>query len=134
MSKVVIDTNVLIDFLAGRRDCSELFFKASGVLVPLVVIGEFLAGLSDTRADAARRNALELFLAMSSVEKITFTEETAQWYASIHRQLRQAGTPIPQNDVWIAAQTLEHGAVLCTRDGDFRAVANLRIVEDTITP
>ena len=47
---------------------------------------------------------------------------------------QKAGTPIPQTDVWIAAKTLEHGAELCTRDGDFRAIANLRIVEDFVAP
>ena len=52
----------------------------------------------------------------------------AAFYASVRRQLKRAGTPIPQNDIWIAAQTLEHGAALCTRDADFKAVANLRLV------
>lgn len=128
--RIVIDTNVIIDFIAGRRDYSKLFFKASSVFVPLVVLGEFQAGLSDSRADTAGRKALERFLAMPSVKKITLTDETAQWYGVIHRQLKKAGTPIPQNDVWIAAMAMEHGAVLCTRDGDFRAVANLRIASE----
>ena len=100
MSSIVIDSNVLIDVMNGCGDYAARLGKADEVLVPLIVLGEPLA------------------------------EETVGFYASVRRQLKRAGTPIPQNDIWIAAQTLEHGAALCTRDADFKAVANLRLVPE----
>ena len=130
VKQIVVDTNVLIDVLNGQGNFAALLGRAARVLVPTIVLGELHAGFSDTRADHAKRKAVERFLAISSVEIVTISEETVGFYATIHRQLRKAGTPIPQNDVWIAALAMEHGAVLCTRDADFKAVANLRIVPE----
>ena len=130
MSSIVIDSNVLIDVINGCGDYADTLGKADEVLVPLIVLGELHAGFSDTRSDHAKRRAVERFLEIPSVRTVTLTEETVGFYASVRRQLKRAGTPIPQNDIWIAAQTLEHGAALCTRDTDFKAVANLRLVPE----
>lgn len=130
MKTVVVDTNVIIDIIRGDAVLPQLIGQFDRVLVPLVVLGELHAGFSETRADRAKRKAVERFLAVPSVQTATLTEETVGCYASIHRQLKKAGTPIPQNDVWIAAVAMEHGAVLCSRDRDFRAVANLRIIPE----
>jgi tRNA(fMet)-specific endonuclease VapC len=46
-------------------------------------------------------------------------------YAEVYRQLRAAGTPVPTNDLWIAALVLQHGLVLCTRDTHFARIAQL---------
>lgn len=131
MSRIVIDSNVLIDVINGCGDHADTLGKAEEVLVPLIVLGELHAGFSDTRSDHAKRKAVARFLEIPSVRTITLTEDTVGFYASVRRQLKRAGTPIPQNDIWIAAQTLEHGAALCTRDTDFRAVANLRLVPES---
>lgn len=40
-------------------------------------------------------------------------------YASVKQSLKQAGTPIPTNDVWICAHALEVGAVVITADPHF---------------
>jgi len=130
MSSIVVDSNVLIDVINGCGDYAALLGKADEVLVPLIVLGELHAGFSGTRADRAKRRAVERFLEIPSVRTVTLSEETVGFYASVRRQLKRAGTPIPQNDIWIAALTLEHGAALCTRDADFKAVANLRLVPE----
>ena len=46
-------------------------------------------------------------------------EQTTHHYAAVFRQLRQQGTPIPTNDVWIAALVIQHGLVLSSRDAHF---------------
>ena len=51
---------------------------------------------------------------------------TSRAKATAFRALRAAGTPIPVNDIWLAAQALEHGAVVVSTDRHFKAVANLR--------
>ena len=53
--------------------------------------------------------------------------EIARRYGEIFAQLRRAGTPIPINDVWIAATTLDCGGHLLTFDGDFRSVTGLEV-------
>ena len=123
---LAIDTNVLIDAIAGG--CADRLGRADRVLLPTPVLGEFVAGLDATRRGRAARAALARFLAIATVETVTLTAETAECYGTILRQLRKAGTPIPTNDVWIAALALEHGAALVTDDAHFRRVANLRIL------
>jgi tRNA(fMet)-specific endonuclease VapC len=52
----------------------------------------------------------------------------ADTYGLLYRGLRQQGTPIPSNDLWIAASCLKHGAVLFRLDGHFERVPGLRVV------
>jgi len=56
------------------------------------------------------------------------TDATTHHYAALYRQLRQQGTPVPTNDLWIAALVTEHGARLCTRDAHFGHFAQLDVV------
>ncbi len=59
---------------------------------------------------------------------IPVAERTAEMYAKVYQELRAKGTPIPQNDMWIAASALEHGADLATRDEHFRFVPMLTVI------
>jgi tRNA(fMet)-specific endonuclease VapC len=52
-------------------------------------------------------------------------EPTAHHYAAVYRQLRKQGTPIPTNDMWIAALVLQHSLVLFARDTHFDALPQL---------
>ena len=130
MKTVAIDTNVLIDMFHGDETFRKELASADRILVSPVVYAEFIAGFDDTRAGRAAKDRFRKFLEQPVVFFPGIGREPAELHAVVHRQLKQAGTPIPQNDVWIAAQTLEHGAVLCTRDTDFKAVANLRLVPE----
>jgi tRNA(fMet)-specific endonuclease VapC len=56
------------------------------------------------------------------------TVQTAEVYARIRFELKQAGRPIPENDIWIAAICLEHGLPLATHDQHFAAIANLQVI------
>ena len=46
-------------------------------------------------------------------------EQTTHHCASVFRQLRRQATPIPTNDIWIAALVLEHNLALHVRDKHF---------------
>ena len=72
-----------------------------------------------------QRAALDEFLLV--VRLMAITAQTAREYAQIRAQLRRAGTPIPENDVWIAALAKEHGWPLATDDEHFRRIAGLRL-------
>jgi predicted nucleic acid-binding protein len=45
--------------------------------------------------------------------------------AELKLQLKRQGTPIPINDVWIAALVLQHRATLFTRASDFTQLPQL---------
>jgi predicted nucleic acid-binding protein len=55
-------------------------------------------------------------------------ERTALQYAAIRLELKRAGTPIPVNDLWIAALCRQHGCDIVSRDRHFDSVPGLRRV------
>ena len=131
--KLLVDTNTLIDLVAGGGN-AETLGRADKVLLPIPALGEFVAGLDSTRRGRAARAGLARFLAIPTVETVSLTTGTAECYGTVFRQLKKAGTPIPTNDIWIAALALEHGAVLVSDDAHFQRVANLRILPGCPNP
>ena len=128
MRKLVLDTNVLIAFLQKPEDFSERFTGYDLILLPPVVLGEFRAGLFDTKSGRENRKAVDAFLQNPGVKVCPMTDNTSLVYAQIFQTLRKAGKPIPTNDIWIAAAAQENGAALATDDGHFKAVPLLQIV------
>ena len=124
--RYLLDSHAIIDHIGGFRRLPEVVAKSEAMLVSRVAIAETKAGLDDTRRGRRDREALERFLRLPNVVEITLTSATTDLYAKVFRSLRAAGTPIPVNDIWLAAQALEHGAVLVSSDRHFAAVANIR--------
>lgn len=123
--RYLIDTNVLLDSIKGISPIPEKVYRSDAIFQSQIVSGEVKVGLDDTHRGREQRLALDEFLRLPNVVEITVTATTTELYAKVFRSLRLAGTPIPTNDIWIAAQALEHGAVLVSRDRHFDAVANL---------
>lgn len=126
--RVAIDTNRYRDFSGGEKEVVRLLEEAESIHVPLIVIGELRAGFALGRKGRENEALLQRFLMKPRVEVLYPTDATTRHYASLFRQLREQGTPIPTNDLWIAALVLERNLVLCTRDGHFRNVPQLNIV------
>ena len=109
MRKLVLDTNVLIAFLQNPDDFAERFSCYDVILLTPVVLGEFRAGLFDTKAGRENRKAIDAFLRNPAVKVCPMTDNTSLCYAKAFQALRKAAKPIPTNDLWIAAAAL----VLC---------------------
>ena len=71
---------------------------------------------------------LRRFLEHEAVEIAPVGEVTADRYSRIVMQLKKDGSPIPINDVWIAAQAMEHGAELLASDRHFEQVAGPSVI------
>lgn len=127
MKTVLPDSNVLIDLFNGIRDAAPKLAEADRIYVSPVVLGEIRAGFGDSRKDRERAAVLDEFLRLSCVEVAPLSETTADCYAGLFRHLRETGRKIPDNDLWIAAQTLELAALLLTRDSHFSGIPNLRV-------
>ena len=123
---VVLDTNVAIAHLSGDRAVQQHLAKSGPILIPTIVVGELLYGAQ--RSDRAEQNLQRVNELVSYSEVIDVTIETARNYGAIKTVLRRKGTPIPDNDIWIAAVALEHGAPVATRDEHFDAVENLTVL------
>jgi len=123
--KVALDTNAYSALMRGHRDVASLVRRAEAVLLPAVVAGELLYGFrygSRFEENAAR---LDAFLETASVQLLPLTFTTADRFGRIATALREKGTPIPTNDIWIAAQAMEAGADLVSSDTHFGLVDGL---------
>jgi len=124
---VVIDTNVYCDAMRGGAETAKLLRQTERILLPTVVFGELLAGFKGGNRERANKEQLMAFAATERVHTVPITTETAEFYALVIHQLRAKGTPIPTNDIWIAALTMEHGASLATSDAHFSKIDGLRL-------
>ena len=129
MKPLLLDTNVLIKFLRGDKKIAKVVSTYEQILVPTVVIGEYKAGVAgETAAGRQQLYALEMFLDSSAVKVVEVTEDVANVYARVFRVLKANGTPIPQNDLWIAAYAVDLGAVVYSFDEHFGFVPLLERV------
>jgi tRNA(fMet)-specific endonuclease VapC len=126
--RVALDTNRYRDLCEGDEEVVRLLENAESIHMPLIVIGELRAGFAFGRRGLENEAVLQRFLLKPGVEVLYPADATTRHYASLFRQLRQQGTPIPTNDLWIAALVLEHELVLCSRDGHFQEIPQLNIV------
>jgi tRNA(fMet)-specific endonuclease VapC len=129
MKKILLDTNAYSAFRGGDRAILSALASADVVYLSIFVIGELLAGFAGGKRNRENRIQLDEFKSKSTVKVLAATEETAHLFASMKNSLKQAGTPVPINDIWIAAHTLETGAAIVTHDKHFEAIQGLRIVD-----
>jgi tRNA(fMet)-specific endonuclease VapC len=123
--RVAVDTNRLTDLLRGDAHLAERLGTCDEVWVPLMVLGEIKAGFHGGTQRHRNEALLQRFLAKATVSVLLPGRETAEHYARIFVQLKRAGTPVPDNDLWIAALALEHDLTLITRDRHFERIPQL---------
>ena len=117
--RVALDTNRYVDLCKGVDETVTLLEEAEVVLLPFVVLGELRAGFAHGRRHAENERTLRRFLLKEGVDVLFADDQTTHHYAAVFRQLRKQGTPIPTNDMWLAALVLQHNLVLHARDKHF---------------
>jgi predicted nucleic acid-binding protein len=110
---------------AGHEGVLDRLAAAEMVLLPVTVIGELEAAFELGQRSRENRAVLEEFLAEPFVATLGVTAEVARTYGRHFARLRRAGTPIPVNDVWVAAETLGCGGHLLTFDRHFERIEGL---------
>lgn len=123
--EIVIDTNRYRDFVDGLAEAVAVFRTSPRIHVPFVVVAELRAGFALGSRAIENERVLEQFLHRPRVEILIPTLDTTRHYANLYRQLRSAGTPIPTNDLWIAALVVQHELTLYSRDAHFDALPQL---------
>jgi tRNA(fMet)-specific endonuclease VapC len=122
---VLLDTNVIIAVLAGEADVIRELAGCRDVRIPSIALGELYFGAWKSAKVEANMAVIERFA--SSVRIVGCDSETAREYGRIKNALRIAGRPIPENDLWIASQAIQHGLVLISRDEHFANVPGLQV-------
>lgn len=125
MRPVLIDTNAYVAFKRGDSSMIEMIQHSEILGISPIVLGELLGGFDYGNKAKKNRDELQNFLGSSRIKLFSITIDTATFYSQIYYSLRIKGKPIPSNDMWIAAQALEHGCVLCTYDKHFKAIEGL---------
>lgn len=123
--RLALDTNRYTDLCRGDVSAVESVEFADEVWLPFIVIGELRAGFAVGSQGAKNEAVLRRFLLKPGVGVLYADEQTTHHYAAIYRQLRKQGTPIPNNDMWIASLVLQHSLFLCARDSHFDALPQL---------
>jgi predicted nucleic acid-binding protein len=122
VSRLCLDTSAYSHFKRGHEAVVALVDAAEWVGVPAIVLGELRTGFAlGGRAEANERE-LGGFLKNASVEVLLVDDTCSRIYADIVVALRKAGTPLPTNDIWIAATAVRDGATVVTYDSHFRAI------------
>lgn len=117
--RIAIDVNRYVDFVRGDEEAVDRFRRAREIIIPFVVLGELRAGFRYGQQARTNEAVLARFLQSERVTVLFADEQTTHYYAEIYAQLRRAGSPIPANDLWIAALVVQHGLLLFTRDRHF---------------
>lgn len=119
VSKVMLDTSAYSAFLRGNPHIKHAIQRADEIYLTPVILGELFSGFKMGTQEKKNRVLLQDFLTSPRVYVIDVDEETAERYAAILCALRTQGTPVPTNDLWIAASAMQYGLRILTTDGHY---------------
>jgi tRNA(fMet)-specific endonuclease VapC len=125
MKKVLIDTNIYSLAMKGDDHVVDELRKIGLIGFSAISVGELYSGFKGGSRDAENREELNIFLDSPRVVVHHIDVEVADFYASIFNNLKVAGTPIPTNDIWIAAVAFQHGYKIFTKDKHFNLIPGL---------
>lgn len=126
--RLVLDTSAYSRLRTGHTGVLEIVAASAVILLPTIVLGELEAGFRMGSRATENRRYLAEFLDAQFVQALEITQSVARRYGETFAMLRESGTPMSTNDVWIAAATLDCGGTLATFDRDFDRIAGLPLV------
>jgi tRNA(fMet)-specific endonuclease VapC len=125
---IAIDTNRYRDFCDNDPVAVDRIQTADRIFLPFVSLAELRAGFRCGSRALENENILIRFLNSTRVTPLYPTDQTTHHYAQLFAQLRRQGTPIPTNDIWIAALALENNLLLFSRDAHFTHLPQLSLL------
>jgi len=121
---MIVDTNAISALASADPNLVSLLRSKSFVFLPIIVIGEYRYGIQQSRY---KSRLIDWFAQFVQTNEILYLNlDTIRTYSGIRSQLRAAGAPIPANDVWIAALSLQHNLPIISRDQHFDYVDGIR--------
>ena len=126
--RVALDTNRYVDLCNGVSETKSIVAEAEFVMLPFIVLAELRSGFAHGNQQADNERTLQRFLLKDGVTALFADAQTTYHYAALYRQLRKQGTPMPTNDMWIAALAVQHNLVLHSRDRHFEHLPQLVLV------
>ena len=127
MSGILLDTSAYSAFMRGHPELKLAVQKSEEIRVTPIVLGELISGFKMGKNEARNRQLLEEFLSSPRVNIIDMDEETSERYAIILNALRDKGTPIPTNDIWIASSAMQYGLKVVTTDTHYLQIPQVLV-------
>jgi predicted nucleic acid-binding protein len=128
MNRLLLDTSAYSAFMRGEKFVVESIQEADEIALTPIILGELKAGFLRGSRRKENEAILGKFLESPRASVLPLDEGTAERYAAIVDALRTAGTPIPTNDLWIAASAMQHGFKVLTMDAHFRKIPQIVLV------
>ena len=125
MTRVLLDTSAYSVFMRGQAAIKQALQQADEIYFSPIVLGELLAGFRRGRNREKNERELQAFVSSPRVRGVGLDDETPERYAVILAGLWKAGTPIPTNDIWIAASAMQYGLSILTTDAHYQHVAQV---------
>jgi tRNA(fMet)-specific endonuclease VapC len=125
VSSFCLDTSAYSNFRRGNEEVAALLDRADLVGVPTIALGELRTGFMLGSKRQRNEAELDAFLGSPVVEVLPVDAETSRHYAEIVAELRKAGTPVPTNDIWIAATAARSGTTVLTCDDHFERIGRI---------
>lgn len=125
--RLCLDTSAYSAFKRGDETVLRILRRAAEIVLPAVALGELRAGFRAGTRERRNLEELEAFLDSPRVGTASIDEETAIRYADIVSYLRSEGSPIPTNDIWIAASAMQWGLRILTRDAHFARLPQVSV-------
>jgi len=122
--KYLLDTNIVIALFAEDLSVKKHIAKAGEIFIPAPVIGELYFGAFKSERPKANSERVEKFATSNTV--LACDIGASKEYGRIKNILHKKGSPIPENDIWIAALAMEHGLTLISRDEHFQKIDELK--------
>ena len=127
MTDILIETNTFSAFIKGDKKVISELGKTNNISISVVTIGELSYGFKKGAKEASNQAILENFIKGLRITILKVTLESAKIYGQIKYDLMKKGLPIPENDIWIAAQAIETGSVLVTYDKHFLQIPRVKV-------
>lgn len=125
MSRYCLDTSAYSHFQRGDPEVVELIDAAEWIGLPAIALGELRTGFLLGARPKENETELREFTDNPVVEELPVEGAVSRHFAEIVVDLRRAGTPLPTNDLWIAATAARHGALVLTYDRHFERIARV---------
>ena len=121
---MILDTNAVSALFDGDAALKAMLGRAAKISLPVIVLGEYRFGLLGSRKRSVTAPDIDGLQGVSDI--LLIDAETVHPYAKLSDQLKRAGTPIPTNDIWIAALAVQHRLPIVSRDRHFDLVPGVR--------
>ena len=126
-NKLILDTTIVIELFRGNKKVLSVLSNYDVIYLPITVLGELYLGAYRSLNIQKKLEEIKRFVKSCSI--LDSDTNTADNYGAIKSRLLNIGKPLPENDIWIAAISIQYDLPLYTLDNHFNEIEGIRLFE-----